>query len=596
MIFFFAPVDANQSPDYTVRVLLQIALGPPEVEAEDQILLVNAIATHLQIDRFQRILIEEDLVKLPLLIFIRSFQKQQQQQQQQQQPAAAAAQTAPNSSSPSSSLLASITFDPFFPPTTTTTTIRGDGASEDGEERVSSSSSSSVRNSLIRALSDVSANPEFSIKYPLDSDLVKLLIRWLSASSHSHSQLQICSCIMLGNHARSDLVCHSMVHDLRIHESLASIVFQQQQQQQQDNNRSENNIQVLHAALGFLRNLALPLANKAVLGQANIIEMISRFWSMDFTPQLQYSAVSLLRQLLNSSFVNVQRLLVPLSADPDSPAHDKTYLSILLSLFEKTDQGPTRVEIGRTIAAIWRCVSSSSSSSSSNSSNNPSSSLSSSSSSTIIIDPIVVADLLHQLYSKHANNIAKPLAMMVTQSQWPIIRSEGWFALALMARSKEGSAVVNQILQQQVEVFGALVETVTGHSISNNAPSIAASATATGTEQPFFPIESSSSLITTTTTTTKTTDAAVVRTPSSDYSDYSTTNAVVVVAAPAEKTTTTSRSSTSSSTTGTNTTTTIAARNRENALILINELLRHSVRIGFLDVSSQCYLSLFSEK
>lgn len=496
---------------------------------------MNAITTHLQIDRFQRILIEEDLVKLPLLIIIRSFQP---------------AQPAPSSSSHSS--LLSITLDPFFPPST----IR-EGADE--EEKVSSS----VRNSLIGALSDVSANPGFGVKYPVDSDLIKSLIGWLSAS---HPQLQICSCIMLGNHARSDLVCHSMVHDLRIHETLASIV------------QDSSDTQVLHAALGFLRNLALPLANKALLGQANIIEIISRFWSMDFTPQLQYSAVSLLRQLLNSSFVNVQRLLVSLSADPDSPAHDKTYLSILLSLFEKTDQGPTRVEIGRTIAAIWRCVSSSSSSS-----NNPSSS----SSSSIIVDPVVLAELLHRLYSKHANNIARPLAMMVTQSQWPIIKSEGWFALALMARSsKEGSAAVNAILQQ-VEVFGALVETVTGHSISNNAPPAPTTATASaGTEEPIS-IESSS--LTTTTTN------AVRRTPSSDYSDY-TSNAVAVVAASAEKiiptTTTTSRSSTSSSTTGT-TTTTIAARNRENALILINELLRNSVRIGFLDVNSQCYLSLF---
>lgn len=466
--------DANQSPDHSVRVLLQVA-SRPDLEAEDQVSLVNAIAIHLQIDRFQRILIDEDLVNLPLVMIIRSF----------------APQTLPSAS------LSLIDLSP---------------APRDcaDEEKLSS-----VRNSLIRALSDVSANPEFGVKYPVDSDLVKSLIHWLSAS---RSQFQICSCIMLGNHARSDVVCHSMVHDLRIHETLASIV------------RDSSDIQVLHAALGFLRNLALPLGNKSLLGQAEIIETISRFWSMDFGPQLQYSAVSLIRQLLNSSFVNVQRLLVSLSADPDSPAHDKTYLSILLSLFEKTDPGPTRVEIARTIAAIWRCVNSS----------NPS------------IDPIILGDLVHRLHSKHAN-IARPLAMMVTQSQWPVIRSEGWFALALMARSKEGSAAVNVILQQ-VEVFGALVETVTGHSIC--------SAPTAGTEP--ISIEAP-------------TNAA--RTSSTDSEP---SNAVAAAAAEA-----TGRSSYSSSTS------TIAARNRENALILINELLRHSVRIGFLDINSRCYLSLF---
>lgn len=466
-------VDANQSPDYCVRVLLQIALGP-DAEAEDQISLVNAILVHLQIDRFQRILIDNDLVNLPLMMIIRSFAPQ----------------------APPSASLSLIDFSRTLP----------DPADE---EKLAT-----VRSSLIRALSDVSANPEFGVKYPVDSDLVKSLLLWLSAYP---SQFQICSCIMLGNLARSDAVCHSMVHDLRIHETLASIV------------QDSSDIQVLYAALGFLRNLALPLENKALLGQAQIIETISRFWSMDFNPQLQYSAVSLIRQLLNSSFVNVQRLLISLSADPDSPAHDKTYLSILLSLFEKTDQVPTRIEIARTIAAIWRCLSVSNRS----------------------IDLILLGDLVHRLYSKHAN-IARPLALMVTQSQWPIIRSEGWFALALMARSQEGSAAVNVILQQ-VEVFGALVETVTGQSIC--------SAPTAGTE----PVVTEAS-------------TNAIRTPSPDSESSS------AVAAAAE---TTSRSSNSSSAS------TIAARNRENALILINELLRNSVRIRFLDVNSRCYLSLF---
>lgn len=467
-------VDANQSPDYSVRVLLQVAVGP-DVEAEDQVSLVNAIVVHLQIDRFQRILIVEDLVSLPLVMIIRSF----------------APQTPPSAS------LSLVDLSPAL----------RDPADE---EKLSS-----IRSSLVRALSDVSANPEFGVKYPVDSDLVKSLLLWLSAS---RPQFQICSCIILGNLARSDVVCHSMVHDLRIHETLVSIV------------QDSSDIQVLHAALGFLRNLALPLENKMLIGQAQIIETISRFWSMDFNPQLQYSAVSLVRQVLNSSFVNVQRLLISLSADPDSPAHDKTYLSILLSLFEKTDQVPTRVEIGRTIAAIWRCLSVSNSS----------------------IDPILLGDLVHRLSSKHAN-IARPLAMMVTQSQWPIIRSEGWFALALMARSHEGSAAVNVILQQ-VEVFGVLVETVTGHPICS-AP------TARGTE----PISTETS-------------TNAIRTPSPNSEPSS------AVAAAAE---TTSESSNSSSAS------TIAARNRENALILINELLRNSVRIGFLDVNSRCYMPLF---
>lgn len=449
-------VDANQSPDYSIRVLLETALEP-EIEVEDLVSLVNAIVIHLKLERFQRILIDENLVKIILVMMIRSF----------------APQTA------SSNSLSILDLSPLI-------------REPEEEEQLSS-----VRSILIRALSDVSAIPEFAIKYPVDSDLVNSLILWLSAS---RSQFQICSCIVLGNLARSDIVCHSMVHDLRVHEILVATV------------KGSSDIQVLHAALGFLRNLALPLRNKFLIGEAQIIEAVSRFWSMDFNPQLQHSAVSLVRQLLNSSLGNVQRLLTSLSSDPDSPAHEKTYLSLLLSLFEKTDQAPTRVEIARAMAAIWRCLNIS----------DPS------------LQPSVLNELLHRLFSMHAD-IARPLAMMVTQARWPVVRSEGWFALALMARSHDGSAAVNAILQE-VEVFGALVETVTGRPMAVGTEEIGSVAQADISTLPVEPSESEAS--------------------SGQGAE-------------------------------------MTARNRENAMVLINELLKNSVRIGFFDLDTRLGFTLF---
>ena len=449
-------VDANQSPDYSVRVLLETALDP-DIEVEDLVSLVNAIAVHLKLERFQRLLVEQNLVEIPLVMMIRSFAPQ------------------PTSSNSLSIVdLSPLVRDP------------------EEEEQLSS-----VRSALIRALSDVSAIPEFSAKYPVDSPLINSLVLWLSAS---RAQFQICSCIMLGNLARSDTVCHSIVHNLHVHEILAATV------------KGSSDTQVLHAALGFLRNLALPLRNKFLIGEAQIIEIVSRFWSMDFNPQLQHSAVSLVRQLLNSSLVNVQRLLTSLSSDPDSPAHEKTYLSLLLSLFEKTDQVPTKVEIARAMAAIWRCLNIS----------DPS------------LAPSVFHDLLHRLFSMHAD-IARPLAMMVTQARWPVVRSEGWFALALMARSQEGSAAVNSILQE-VEVFGALVETLTGRPIAVGTEEIGTVAEADTGMPPLAPGETEPSLE----------QGAEMR-----------------------------------------------ARNRENAMVLINELLKNSVRIGFFAPDTRLDISIF---
>lgn len=348
---------------------------------------MNAIVILLGLERFQKILISRDLVTIPLLIIIRSFSPQ----------------------TPALPLLSVANLNPLV-------------RNPDEEEQLSA-----VRSALIRALSDVSAMPEFGRQYPIGSSLFDSLLGWLSSSG---VHFQICSCIMLGNLARSDTVCSSMVQDLHLHEILAALL------------KESSDLQVLHSVLGFLRNLALPMGNKNPMGAAGMIEAISRIWSMEFNVQLQYAAVGLTRQLLNGSMANVQRLLGPLSLDPDSPAHEKTYLSLLLSLFEKTDQLPTKLEIARITAAIWRCL---------NTTDQP-------------VENDDVASITRKLFSKHSNVVA-PLAMMVSQSRWPVLRSEGWFALALMARSKEGTAAINRVLGR-VEFLGALVETITGKSMA----------------------------------------------------------------------------------------------------------------------------------
>ncbi len=375
--------DASKCPDYSIRTLLQTA-AEPGIEIEDLVSLINSIVIFLELEHFQKIIIAEDLVALPLLIIIRSF-------------------------SPQASSMTSLSVTNLDP------VVRD----LEEEEQLST-----ARNALIRALSDVSALPEFGRQYPVGSSLIDSLVGWLS-SSRPH--FQICSCIMLGNLARSDAVCHTMVHDLQLHRTLATILGE------------SADMQVLHSVLGFLRNLALPVENKTPLGAAGIIEAIPRIWSMDSLSQLQHLAVGLIRQLLIGSLANVQRLLSPLSFDPDSPAHEKSYLSLLLSLFETTDQMPIKLEIARITAAIWRCL------------NNVEQSED--------LNPII-----RKLVLNHSTVVA-PLAMMVSQSRWPVVRSEGWFALALMARSKEGAAGINSILGR-VEILGALVETITGQSMA----------------------------------------------------------------------------------------------------------------------------------
>lgn len=272
-----------------------------------------------------------------------------------------------------------------------------------------------LRLSINQSLSDISALPQFAEAYPLGSSLTNILLSWLE---NKEDQLQICSCVMLGNLARSDDVCESMVRDMGIHKPLVAIL------------RGDAKGSVLHAALGILKNLSIAGDNRSYLGDIGTIPAISRLWAFDTVPQVQFSAASLTRQMVISSLLNISRLLEPLSTDPDSPAYYRTYLSLLLSLFLKTDSTPIKTEIGRTVAAIFRNL---------NQAKNEGGESSD--------GPNALLDRVFRLHE----DIARPIGVMVTQTEWPVVQSEGWFVLALIASTEQGSlAVVDCILNTSV--------------------------------------------------------------------------------------------------------------------------------------------------
>ncbi|KGQ01077.1 hypothetical protein PAAG_12202 [Paracoccidioides lutzii Pb01] len=240
-------------------------------------------------------------------------------------------------------------------------------------------------------------------------------------------QLQVCACVMLGNLAREDAICISMVQDFKIHVPLISIL-------------NGNTIgAVLHPVLGFLKNLAIAGHNKEHLGSAGIIKAVSRLWAFESVPQVQFSAACLTRQVIVSSFYNISRLMEPLSADHDSPTNSRTYLSLLLSLFQKTDSTPIKIEIGRTICAICRSISQRRQQNGTD----------------LAVEVSIVSERLYKLHE----DVALPIGAMVAQTEWPVVQSEGWFALALMASTQLGSLAVVKSLQS-MKVFQLVIDTV----------------------------------------------------------------------------------------------------------------------------------------
>ncbi|KAA8650050.1 putative GTP binding protein [Aspergillus tanneri] len=300
-------------------------------------------------------------------------------------------------------------------PVLTRAVMLGTNASNEDSQRLAQ-----LQLKINQTLSEVSASPIFAENYPLGSSLSLVLKSWLATTD---DQLRICSCVMLGNLARSDAVCERMVKEMGIHQGLISIL----------NSRARGT--VLHAALGFLKNLAIAGDNKLHLGAAGIIPAISRLWSYETFPQVQFAAVSIARQLVISSDENITRLLETCSADQDASSQELTYLTLLVSLFEKTDSIPIKIEIGRLVASICRTITP-----------------------RAREQDQVAESLLERLFTLH-KGVALPIGAMITQSQWSVVRSEGWFALALMAWSKQGSAAVAKCFQT-MNLLSLLEETL----------------------------------------------------------------------------------------------------------------------------------------
>lgn len=267
-----------------------------------------------------------------------------------------------------------------------------------------------TRRALVAILADISALPEFGDAYPLMSPTISSLLLWLDTEQ---VQLQVCACIMLGNIARSDAVCCELVYRNQTHVKLLKLL------------ERTSDPQTLDAALGFLRNLSRPIQNKTVLGQASTIKILSRVWDMSVVPQIQYTSVTITRLLVSDSVTNIETLLGGSSPHSSGLAEEDDYLAQLLSLYRKIDDLPTKLEIGRVITAIYRLLNTLGQTAHAE-----------------------IADFLLYRLTTLYPDIGQPLAAMVVQSNWPIIRSEGFFAFALVARSSGGRAIVSGLVQQ----------------------------------------------------------------------------------------------------------------------------------------------------
>jgi len=69
-------------------------------------------------------------------------------------------------------------------------------------------------------------------------------------------------------------------------------------------------------------------------------------------------------------------------------------------------------------------------------------------------------------YSKH--RLGDPLEFLITQTKWPVLRSEAWFVFALMCRSADGCGVITGVTSSDAATE-MLIQAITGRETSPEA-------------------------------------------------------------------------------------------------------------------------------
>ncbi|KIH89390.1 GTP-binding protein [Sporothrix brasiliensis 5110] len=361
-------------------------------------------------------------------------------------------------------------------------------------------------NRFMHIIADVVALPSFETHYTLSSVPVHILQSWVS-NTYTNVHLKTAGCIALGNLARSDQASTYFVQDVKIHLPLIQLLSQPNASLLDLSSDAavggiSPSSQLVFSALSYLKNLAIPIVNKPVLGTlldppANILP---RLWtSTNNQPQVQFAAVSLTRLLIMSCPANVRRICAPLSPDPASPAHDRSNLHVLISLFKRSEEENTKTEAARAISAVCRVLHTSSDSddvlpddwepsdetsphsgsiqtndsgiSSSEPSPNPPSvpaPTSADGDDTAVLDPSSLPNSSARIrrarfYSAHID-MADCLTYLITQTRFPVLRSDTWFVSAVLSRSTDGAHLVMRALQP-FEACRALVEAVSGRDL-----------------------------------------------------------------------------------------------------------------------------------
>ncbi|XP_075465809.1 rap1 GTPase-GDP dissociation stimulator 1 isoform X5 [Ascaphus truei] len=155
------------------------------------------------------------------------------------------------------------------------------------------------------------------------------VLSWLPSNNH---QLQLAGALAIANFARNDGNCIHMV-DNGIVQKLVDLL---------DRHVEDGNVTVQHAALSALRNLAIPVVNKAKMLSAGVAEEVLKFLRSEMPP-VQFKLLGTLRMLIDAQAEAAEQL-----------GKNVTLVERLVEWCEAKDHAGVMGESNRLLSALIR--------------------------------------------------------------------------------------------------------------------------------------------------------------------------------------------------------------------------------------------------
>uniref|UniRef100_A0A8C9AYT3 Rap1 GTPase-GDP dissociation stimulator 1 n=1 Tax=Prolemur simus TaxID=1328070 RepID=A0A8C9AYT3_PROSS len=155
------------------------------------------------------------------------------------------------------------------------------------------------------------------------------VLSWIPSNNH---QLQLAGALAIANFARNDGNCIHMV-DNGIVEKLMDLL---------DRHVEDGNVTVQHAALSALRNLAIPVINKAKMLSAGVTEAVLKFLKSEMPP-VQFKLLGTLRMLIDAQAEAAEQL-----------GKNVTLVERLVEWCEAKDHAGVMGESNRLLSALIR--------------------------------------------------------------------------------------------------------------------------------------------------------------------------------------------------------------------------------------------------